>query len=396
MTIGSNAAKTFNEEEAPRSKIEWLKLAAGTEAPCTLLITSCHSGIWAMRPDLNLTIIAAAGSEQESQSWNQSSSLGYSGSIVASAICKAIFESELKDTENIGNEMVDEELRDTITYAEMGCLISDHLKQTDRLHDRHQISFAAQDDEWTNAWRARTGIPLSFFKQRWEELSIIPAQADVYTNRDPSSAFGDSGGLLNLASLSLGASRTGSTIPPTLTMNVRQIYNLTRAWGAGYTNSFPGASNLASNTGISTDVRRLLSGQDKYENRMDDLLNLGTALRYRLDSMAYATYCKDFLDLDFPDCNACEVESWEYPLYQSKQKEAKEKIRRYDDIYGLIGGAGLFTAPVGGQGWRYSKPGHYLAIALVESQKSREEVIEAIGILKAGKSPVSASYSSHT
>ena len=58
----------------------------------------------------------------------------------------------------------------TETYAEMGylsCLIHDHLKQSDRFHTQHKISFAAQDDEWTKAWRERTGIPLAFFKEKW-------------------------------------------------------------------------------------------------------------------------------------------------------------------------------------------------------------------------------------
>jgi hypothetical protein len=251
------------------------------------------------------------------------------------------------------------------------------------MHDEHHISFAAQDDEWTKAWRARTGIPLSFFKQRWEELLIIPAQADAFTNRDPSSSFESS---FNLASLSLDGSRTRSTMPQGPIMTLPQMYNLIRAWAAGYENSFPGADNIASNTAVQANVRNLLSSKDRYENRMDDLLDLSSTLSYRLESMAYATYYKDVLGLDYPDCNAYEIESWTYPLYESNQQEAKEKIWRYNIIYNFIVDVGLFSAPLEGQGWPYSKPEHYLAIALVESQKSKEEVIEAINILMAGKS----------
>lgn len=392
VTIGSNAVKTFHEHTAPRLRTNQLKLAVGKKAQCTLLMTSCYSGGWAMRPDLNLTIITAAGPEKESLSWKRSSSLRFSGSIAASAICEAIFETEIKDTENKGKpEMDDEELRDTETYAEMGCLIYDRLKQTDRLYDQHHISFAAQDDEWTKAWRARTGIPLSFFKQRWEELSIIPAEADAFTNRDPSSHFK---GSFNLASLGLDGSRTGSTMPLRPTISMPQMYNLTRAWAAGYENSFPGASNLASNTALQARVRRLLSGEDRYENRMDDLLDLGSTLSYRLDGMAYATYLKDILGLDYPDCHAYEIESWTYPLYESSQQEAKDKLRRYNITYKFINDARLFSSPLTGQGWPYSKPKHYLAIALVESRKSTEEVVEAINILKAGKLFTSALCSS--
>lgn len=178
------------------------------------------------------------------------------------------------------------------------------------------------------------------------------------------------------------------------TMTLPQMYNLTRTWAAGYKNSFPGADNVSSNTAFHADVRDLLSGKDRYENRMDGLLDLGSALSYRLDSMAYATYCKDVLGLDYPDCNACEIESWTNPLYESNQQETKEKIRTYNIIYKFIVDAGLFSAPSKGQGWSYSKPKHYLAIALVESRKSEEEVIEAINILKAGKLFISALCSS--
>ena len=40
----------------------------------------------------------------------------------------------------------------TETYAEMGFLIDDHLKQSGRFHSQHEISFVAQDHEWTKAW----------------------------------------------------------------------------------------------------------------------------------------------------------------------------------------------------------------------------------------------------
>jgi hypothetical protein len=39
-------------------QVNHLKVAAGRKAKCTLLMTSCYSGGWAMNPDLNLTIIA--------------------------------------------------------------------------------------------------------------------------------------------------------------------------------------------------------------------------------------------------------------------------------------------------------------------------------------------------
>ncbi|KAI9773674.1 MAG: hypothetical protein M1840_006948 [Geoglossum simile] len=163
VTIGSNSNTELREVSAPRLTISLLKMAVG-KTQCALLITSCFSGGWAVNPDLNLTIIATAGPEAQSQSWNASLTRGFSGSIVASAIRDAIFASEVEDEKNLGKPgMTYQELRTTETYAEMGCLVHDHLKQNDRFHDEHHISFASQDDEWAKAWRERTGIPLAFF-----------------------------------------------------------------------------------------------------------------------------------------------------------------------------------------------------------------------------------------
>ena len=167
VTIRSNAVKTFYENTAPQLKINWLKLVVSKKAQCTLLITSCYSSGQAMQPDLNLTIIAATGPKNKSLLQNKSSSLRYLGLIVALAICKAIFETKLKDTKNIRKPRMDnKEQQDTETYAEIGYLIYDHLKQTNRIHDKHHISFAAQDNKQTKAQRACTSIPLLFFKQR--------------------------------------------------------------------------------------------------------------------------------------------------------------------------------------------------------------------------------------
>jgi hypothetical protein len=384
VTIGSNSNTEFNEVLAPRLKINRLKVAIGKKTKCTLLMTSCYSGGWAMQPDLNLTIIAATGPTAQSHSWNTSSSRGFSGSIVASAIRDAIFASEIKDEENIGEPgMTYKELQMTETYAEMGCLIHDHLKQSDRFHDRHEISFAAQDDEWTKGWRERTGIPLTFFKEKWEELSVLPAQADGFSNRDPSSAFTSS---FALADLSLIETRTGSIAPLTLTMSMPQVYNIVRSLAAGYAKSFPGMDNVSINTAFHTRVRWLITGEERYENDMDALLTLGDTLSYRLDCMTTGTYYKDLLGLDYPDCTSCSVEGWTFPLYESRQKEAKQKLFRYNKIKSLISDANIFSAASNGQGYDYDKGEDYLAIAFVESLKTWEEVEAAVSILKDGKS----------
>ncbi|KAI9763102.1 MAG: hypothetical protein M1840_000914 [Geoglossum simile] len=378
VTIGSNSNTEFKEVSAPRLRVNRLKVAVGSKARCTLLMTSCYSGGWAMKPDLNFTVITAAGSTVESQSWNASLTRGFSGSIVASAIRDAIFATEVENEGAVG--MAHEELVETETYAEMGCLIHDCLKENDRFHDKHEISFAAQDDKWTMAWRKRTGIPLAFFKGKWEELSVLPAQPDGYSNRDPSSSLANSGSSAS-DSLRLSETRVGSTTSRTLTKTAPQIYSMVRALAAGYAQSSPGADNLSSNTAFHTKVRLLLTSE-KYRDQMDDLLTLGYTLSYRLESMAMATSYKDFVGLSYPDCASCGIEAWTDPLYESNEREAKEKLSRYREARDMIHAAKIFSAASDGQGYTYLKPRDYLAIAFVESGRTKREVEQAIGALK--------------
>ncbi|KAH0566222.1 hypothetical protein GP486_000369 [Trichoglossum hirsutum] len=383
ITIGSASNTEFREMTAPRLQISRLRVAVGKRVKCALLLTSCYSGGWAMNPDLNLTVIAAAGHGAKSQSWNASLARGFSGSIVASAILDAILASEVEDEESLGkSEMTYQELRTTETYAEMSCLIHDHLKQNDRFHDHHEISFAAQDDKWTEAWRERTGIPMAFFKERWEELSVLPAQADGFSNRDPSSIFTGSFALGGLSE-----TRSGSAMRLTPTKTMPQIYTMVRALAAGYAKSFPGMDNISINTALHTSVRSLLAGEGNFEGRVDGMLALGYILSYRLEGMTMATNYKDFLSLDYPDCTSCCVEAWIFPLYESKEKEAKEKLAKYREAKSMIKAAKIFSTAADGQGYDYDKPEEYLAIAFVESGKSKNEVEQAIAVLKGRKSP---------
>ncbi|KAI9766498.1 MAG: hypothetical protein M1840_006455 [Geoglossum simile] len=115
---------------------------------------------------------------------------------------------------------------------------------------------------------------------------------------------------------------------------------------------------------------------------MENLLTLGYTLSYRLEGMAMATDYKNFLGLEYPDCTACRVEAWTYPLSESKEKEAKYKLLKFDRIRGMIHDAEIFSAAADDQGWDYNKPGQYLATAFVESNRTREEVEEAIAVLK--------------
>src|SRR6267378_3061792 len=60
------------------------------------------------------------------------------------------------------------------------------LLSIDRFGDMHEISFSAQDDDWGSSWTGRSGIPLSSFAKRWDELEKRPSTADQTSMLDRS------------------------------------------------------------------------------------------------------------------------------------------------------------------------------------------------------------------
>jgi hypothetical protein len=101
--------------------------------------------------------------------------------------------------------------------------------------------------------------------------------------------------------------------------------------------------------------------------------------------MQLATNYKDFLGLDFPDCHEFCVEGWKDPLHiaasSQKSREARAKLEREQEIRDMIQGKSIFFEPSGDQGWPYSKPPIYFAIALAESKMTEDQVEEALSKL---------------
>lgn len=138
--------------------------ANGRVPQISLLSTSCFSG-WAIVYSLNISAMMAADHTLESCSWNLSKALGRNcGSIYAPTVLQALLKME-----NGASNEVD---FDSPTHAELCRVIHTTLcNDVDRHGEQHQIMFAPQDDKWEMEWKARSGIPLQHFKEKWELLS---------------------------------------------------------------------------------------------------------------------------------------------------------------------------------------------------------------------------------
>ncbi|KAH8805902.1 hypothetical protein F5884DRAFT_801040 [Xylogone sp. PMI_703] len=191
--------------------ITHLKSSISPEIPVTLVTTACHSGEWAISPDLNMTILTAAGdmlsepttTEQEepkrySYSWDNSTSIGRAcGSVFASMLINTLTDSASPLLEGVPPEVTHKSLQpskttdiQTKTFNEFCWSIVRTLGEN-TTDEGHEFRFAAQDDDWTHCWLGRTGIPLSYFQQRWDNAPIYKATSNILCAATGSSYHGD-------------------------------------------------------------------------------------------------------------------------------------------------------------------------------------------------------------
>lgn len=331
----------------------------------TLVMTSCFSGGWLVKPytdsrlsvvkRLNVSGTAAAGDEQESRAWASSASRGRAGgSIYAAAVLNALVQPA-----EIHREGVDEsEAMSCLTYINLRCAVHQAYKESDPFYGIHGVSFAAGDDMWESEWRTRSGFPLLDYQKKWEELLQVSPNQPAFDSV-PTLGFAGSIG--------------------------KGFYNVVRAKARAYADSFPGADNLAPNLPLHYSVRQLLQGAQFSENK---LMSINDSLDYRLSALQLATQYTTFLELAFPDAVSFDVEKWALQA-DNQRLELFRKVKRYNL------NQKIFDRPIGDQGWRYPKPDQYLAIALIESSLIYEDICERIDQIKTGKSNYHASIVDH-
>lgn len=327
--------------------------ANGRVPQISLLSTSCFSGGWAMVPSLNISAMTASGPTIESCSWSSSKSWGrYCGSIYATAVLQALLKME-----NGASNEVD---FDSPTYAELCRVIHTTLcSDVDRHGEQHQVMFAAQDDKWEMEWKARSGIPLQHFKERWELLAQIPPQENDFTNLDPA-------GFARMEEPRLRI--RGGMIKDNAHF---RLETTVRSLASDYFSSNPGKSNLSGNHSLHTDLQKLLNHQ-RFE--LVELQHLKSEVEYRLSAIGLATSCKDMLNLSFPDCADFSMDDWHAKVTAEmvdRTKDvhvcAKERFSKWGEVFELVMAAKIFPlADYETQGCDYNKPIKYLSVAISE------------------------------
>ncbi|EPE27324.1 hypothetical protein GLAREA_03239 [Glarea lozoyensis ATCC 20868] len=314
----------------------------------TLLSTSCYSGGWVIHPNLsnhfdtkpalNLTIITAAGNENESLSWPVSQTAGRQagGSVFATCLLEAIYTA----SDNGKLSMISEEdcgvnLSDTMAGLTSN-IITECEKRFGDLWKDHGFSFAEQDDLWEQAWGKRTGLPLLNYRERWERL------------------------------------------PEASLTKIRKA--------ARYMSSNPGRDNAGGNTLCHARCNSLLSGKIL---DFQELYELNEALDHRQGQISLAgIYCQ-LLGIGFPENRRTwdfNDAHWEHAhlIDESKGSVASANmLKRYNTIKGWVIRLRLFNKPLPYKGQGYSKPKKYLACRLAETPMSMDVIREKLeGLLQ--------------
>jgi len=383
-TYGVSIGGAGDPVHAPRLRIKQIVACLrGLRISLTMMMTSCYSGGWVLQPELNISAITAADSTEESFSWGESIGRRCHGSAYATAVRLAFVKLEDERATQIhpypsGIE-VDE--RFSTTYAELTSVIhSTLLHDMDRHGPEFNILFAAQNDDWEMEWRKRSGIPLARFQKQWTKLPLMPAQKSKEVSRSGRTGGLDSGSL----SLSEGEYHAASG-PYGLhrKLNESQSVQAIRSMAYGYMNGFPGANNMATNIGPHGDARDILEGTELDAWRLG---RLQAVLHYRLESMKLASEYKAIARLDFVDCEAFDLESWQESV-RNECEDRQAPNYKYDlsrKFMNIFHDAALFDPPVGQEGYVYTKPWRYLGVACLESGLDLNGVKNALSKMQAG------------
>ena len=387
ITYGVAVGGADPPRDAPRLRIrQILACLRGIDVSLTMMLTSCYSGGWVLQPELNITALTAAGADKVSEAWPSSISGRAHGSIFATAVRQAFTKMEDERATQIhpNPSGVDHD-SESSTYAELTNVIhTTLLHDVDRHGRNHDIQFAAQDDEWEFEWRKRSGVPLAQFQARWNQLPILGTQQGA--GRGPSKTGG-----LDIGSLSLsegdGLTEVQNSYGLHRKLNKGQSISAITDMAVSYLNSLPGSPNAADNKSCHGDSTKLVQGERK-DIPIYRLNMLQAALHYRMAVIKLASEYKDLLGLSFPDCDAFEVESWQYAAGtedRTSPKEPDTKYKKFQQYLALIAKGTIFDMPASSAGWYYRKPQEYMAIACVESGFGVDDVNKAIQTILVGK-----------
>ncbi|KAJ5158291.1 uncharacterized protein N7500_007942 [Penicillium coprophilum] len=356
----------------------------------TLLSTACYSGGWITTPDLNHTAMAAASGEDDlatgtSNAWSVSQSIGRS--------CGSVFVSTLLETlSSVTSPLLEEPGLDTSLSSPQQSLQPDDPNSLQnlsynsfcnaiwstcedritRLWNFQHFKFCAQDDAWEYSWTGRTGIPLSHFRHRWDQLISYPYQgpSDIRDLRNPHPK--------NTTFLEQDPNKTASANQVIEEMTDHIAHRRLKGMAQTFHQTCPGDWDRGKEVGFGGTLRAFYE-RDQYKERAP---MFEAAIRFRWEAALLADYILELFGLPAPGKEICIM--WNRLLWIQRQLETipmPDLELRWKKMYNSL--SGYFQTPcLREQGPPFYRPLHYLVAALLEADKPEREtsaIISAIG-----------------
>lgn len=370
-----------------------------TKVKVCLISTACYSGGWCCQPDLQLTGFTATGSREEhkSLSWAKSGSSGrYCGSVFAANIAGCLIKGWLSE------DVDDDDSLTEVQGMSLAALDSTVHRSLLEMHDRrgyeHCMSFSAQDDTWSMHWQQRTGLPLSNFAQRWNDLPDYPKDPTLHPgdplNRDPTVSQevrnefqrleqahrASGGGPTHLPSSQAGASQSlgsqnilgkrkfSSLYGGSVEAMRSQVFTI----GDQYMQSNKLMDAAAKNHALHSLLSDIFSGKNDNPQDFESAL---IQLEYRMSVMSTADRYLELMEVPYPNGQQCyeydEMDSYKWT--SPDDGEISEMLRERADV--------LFPRPVEEQGLWFGKGVTYLAKAFVIAGLSKAVIQQKLDAL---------------
>ena len=377
----------------------------GTNANVTLLTTACYSGGWTCYLQFNISSITAAGKVKTSRSWAKSGSSGQAcGSMYTSAIIhKLVYNSATgrsvidQRDENDEEKLLAEQQEEMYT-AFASSVYDSLLNGIDKRGMEHQFAFGAQDDAWGICWRERTGVPLDYYKDRWDELQDWPKDQILHPrdpeNRntkvtreeeaewaelkgqdkgknvwDPSKMHQQYETIGSTTGTNLGKRKTSGLYGGTDT----GLVNVVRSLGKQYLDSYQGNDDTGNDGGLHGLLFSIFAGKEKDPLQLEEAHQ---ALQYRMEQMTKADEYLEIMDIPPPKGKLCH----EYDT----NKVGTEVGSAFDAMRKLVTDREIiFPDPFVSQGRPFYKGDDYLVAAFHHAKASKQVMIEKLDALAA-------------
>ncbi|KAA6406711.1 MAG: hypothetical protein FRX48_09434 [Lasallia pustulata] len=268
----------------------------------------------------------------------------------ATDIAQTLIRTELE-----GREQKEQEIQESPTYAAFCQAIHDILvNEIDVRADGNRGAFSAKDDLWDMAFEARSSFPMTYFQEKWQSLKVVP-------KGDYSSAGASGNTVVQAGSIRMS---------DTLTLPTAAARSALRNMAQKYFNSFPGDSSAATQHRVWVLCVDIVSNKNLPDS---DLEFLSAALQFRLVKVVgMATLYKNHLGISFPDCDKFDISP-----YLARYRNDDKLRAKFSQIITMVLQKPLFEHNPW-EGHYYDKGTKYLAIALFESNKSKDDVIACV------------------